>query len=94
MIFSRTPIKQILNDIAWPDSTFRKAPPTIPPEDWDLLFLAVQSRLENCANTAPNRSPERSVELPLLATQTVVMECVHALEALHSALKLNRSEYW
>ena len=94
MIFFRPPITQILNDVAWPDSTFRKAPPGISAEDWDLLFVAVQIRLKNCAAAAPNRSPERSLELPLLATQTIVMECVDALQALHLALKQNRSEYW
>ena len=94
MIFSRSPIRQILNDIAWPDSTFRKAPPGIPAEDWDLLFVAVQTRLLNCAATPPNRSSERAIEPPLLATQTIVMECVQALKALHLALKQNRSEDW
>ena len=94
MMFSRPPIRQILNDIAWPDSTFRKAPPGMPDEDWDLMFLAVQVRLENCAKTAPNRFPEKSPVLPPLATQQIVMECVHALQALHTALKQNRNEHW
>ena len=94
MIFSDSPVKQTLNDIAWPDSTFRKAPPSISDKDWDVLFLAVQIRLENCAATAPNRSPENSVELPLLATQTIVMECVEALHTLHLAHKQNRNEFW
>ena len=66
----------------------------MPDEDWDLLFLAVQIRLKNCATTALNRSPEKSVELPLLATQQIVMECVNALQALHVALKQNRVEHW
>ena len=94
MIFSSFPTKQVLNDIAWPDSTFRKAPPGIAGEDWDLLFVAVQTRLKNCATIAPNRSLERSVELPLMATQTIVMECVDALQALHLALKQDRIEHW
>lgn len=94
MIFSSSPTKQILNDIAWPDSTFRRAPPGIADEDWDLLFVAVQIRLKSCAAIAPNRSLEGSVDLPLVANQTIVMECVHALEALHVALKKNRVEYW
>ena len=94
MTYPDSPIRQLLNDIAWPDSTFRKAPSSMPTEDWDLLFLAVQTRLKNCANAANYRSSDHSNESSTLAVQNVVRECVHALEALHSALKYSRNEYF
>ena len=94
MTYPNSPVRQLLNDIAWPDSTFRKAPTSMPTEDWDLLFLAVQTRLKNCANLANYRSSDRASDTSTLALQTVVRECVQALEALHSALKYSRSEYF
>ena len=94
MIYPRSPIRQLLDDIAWPDSTFKKASASMPAEDWDALFLAVQTRLKNCANIPLGKAPERSSEPVLLATQATVNDCVHALETLHSTLRQSRSGYW
>jgi hypothetical protein len=69
---------------------------TIAPTDWDLLFHAIQVRLESCAN-------EFGVEVELQAqgrelvlqdrratTRFAVLECVDAMKQLHASLTYER----
>ena len=94
MTFQHSEIRQLLDEVNWPDSTFRKMSAGMADEDWDVLFLAIRTRLENCINIPAYASPEHSTHNPLVATQLIVRECVHALAALHAALQQSRHEYF
>ena len=65
----------------------------ITPTDWDELFHAVQTRLENCVDDALNHAPELSPGKWHAATKTAVLECVDAMRQLHASLTLERQEY-
>ena len=65
-----------------PASCMVKFQPDIMPADWDVLFQAIQTRLETCVSQAQN--------LPLFevhtATFQAVLECVADMRQLHTAL--------
>lgn len=94
MTFQHTEIRHLLDEVTWPDSTFRKVDPGMPFEDWEVLFKAVKGRLRDCVSVPAYTSPEHSTENPLVATQNIVRECVQALDVLHSALQRNRLDYF
>ena len=60
--------------------------------DWDELFHAIQARLENCVDDALLKAPE----LPPLerhqVIKTTVLQCVEAMQQLHTALRLEREQ--
>ncbi|CAN5169620.1 hypothetical protein BH10PSE16_BH10PSE16_29750 [soil metagenome] len=61
-------------------------------EDWDMMFRAVTDRLlAQCTDGLLATPCLLQVPPSASAIQTVVLECVEALEQLHRALKLQRS---
>lgn len=62
----------------------------IAPADWDDLFVAVQTRLENCVSDTLNHTPVVPLENQKLQVQKVERECVEALQLLHHSLILER----
>ena len=54
-------------------------------DDWDALFRAVATRLQEAAGTQPEHSPAADL-------QPVVLECVDALQLLHAALAQERAQ--
>ncbi len=94
MTYQCSEIRQLHNEVNWPDSTFTKVDAGMPDEDWDVLFLAVRTRLKNCIGMSSYASPEHSTDSSLIATQSIVKECIYALEVFHTALQQNRHEYF
>jgi len=73
------------------------APPrlSISVEDWDLLLLAVESRLRKAVGErlgALPETPQHSAALSASLVQATVLDCVTALEQLHAALKTERGQ--
>ncbi|WP_088278976.1 hypothetical protein [Ideonella sp. A 288] len=58
----------------------------IPAEDWELLFGAVLVRLQLTVDDDPGRLLSGSHPAPHCRIQSTVVECIAALEQLHSAL--------
>lgn len=52
----------------------------LPTEDWDELFVAIETRLRLCADASSDVAQLR----------TVVLECVGDLDGLHRALRDER----
>jgi diguanylate cyclase (GGDEF)-like protein len=86
--FRGTPLAQAINFDDSPAGP-KPAPPTIAAEDWSDLFNAVQERLTQAVNAqagaGTDASPATQAHL-----QTVVRECVEALQQLHEAQKHTR----
>ena len=64
-------------------------------EDWDLMFAAVAARLRHAVGEQLGQPPEmpgHSAVLSASLVQAVVLDCVKALEQLHSALQQERSQ--
>lgn len=64
-------------------------------EDWDLLLLAVESRLRKAVGErlgALPETPQLSAALSASVVQAIVLDCVAALEQLHAALKTERGQ--
>jgi hypothetical protein len=59
-------------------------------DDWDVLFRAVRARLRSTV-TGPVTATSADVN-SVLRTQDAVLDCVTALEKLHTALTYERSE--
>lgn len=59
-------------------------------DDWDLLFRAVRARLRSTVS-GPVTAASGNVN-SALQTQEAVLDCVAALESLHTALIYERSE--
>ncbi len=63
----------------------------IPVEDWDAMFRAVLERLRQAAGEILVTAPVLQGPDPATLLQTIVLECVGALEQLHTALKHDRT---
>lgn len=61
--------------------------------DWDELYHAIQVRLENCVNDAPDKPPQLPPNDRHAATKMVVLQCVDAMRQLHVSLTLEREAY-
>lgn len=59
--------------------------------DWDLMFDAVRARLAQTVRERPGEQPAVP-QLPASVVQAVVLDCVHALDQLHTALAEERSQ--
>lgn len=66
-------------------------PPTIEIEDWDELFRAVESRLTLTVGPRLTGTPEPQADDRAGRIQVIVLECVTALEQLHTALTHERA---
>lgn len=62
----------------------------ISPDDWDELFYAVQTRLENCVDEAFNKSPELPFDDRHAVIKAHVLDCVASMRQLHASLTLER----
>ena len=63
---------------------------SIAADDWDELFHAVQARLLDCVGKRLSKTPELPLQDPAALVEAVVLECVAALDQLHTALKRER----
>ncbi len=64
-------------------------------DDWDVMFEAVRARLIHSVGERLGELPDlphHSAELSASLVQAVVLDCVSALEQLHSALQQERSQ--
>ena len=59
-------------------------------DDWDQLFHAVEARLRNCVGKQLSKTPQLPLQDPAALVEAVVLECVAALDQLHTALKRER----
>jgi hypothetical protein len=66
-------------------------PPTIEIEDWDDLFRAVESRLTLTVGPRLAGTPEPLAGDRAGRIQVIVLECVSALDQLHTALTHERA---
>jgi len=62
----------------------------ISPDDWDELFVAIHTRLENCVGDTLNQSPELPLQDQKSKVKKAVLECVDALRHLHDSLMFER----
>ena len=62
----------------------------IVPADWDELFAAVQTRLENSVGDTLNHSSALPLQDQKSMVKKAVLECVEALRHLHYSLMLER----
>ena len=60
--------------------------PDIMPADWDVLFQAIQTRLETCVSQALTHAQNLPLFEVHAATFQAVLECVADMRQLHSAL--------
>ena len=70
-------------------------PSSIPIEDWDALFFAVQTQLRHAVGEQLGvrpRTPTHSIEMAATLVQAIVLDCVGAMDQLHAALKQERSQ--
>ncbi len=63
----------------------------IDPKDWDVMFLAIQERLEGCVKDAGLNFSDSELRERCIVTETVVLECIQAMKQLHSALTTERT---
>lgn len=63
----------------------------IDPKDWDVMFLAIQERLEGCVKDAGLNFSDSELRERCKVTETVVLECIQAMKQLHSALNTERT---
>ena len=61
---------------------------SISPADWNDLFVAVQTRLENCVNNTFNHESVQPLHAQKSMVKKVVLECVEDLRHLHNSLPL------
>lgn len=73
-----------------PDGALKAQPACIAPDDWDELYHAIQSRLEDCVEGAFNKSLVRPLHERQAATKAAVLECVASMTHLHTSLKRER----
>lgn len=62
--------------------------------DWDVMFSAVQNRLQRSVGERLGQAPDvppHSAELSASLVQAVVLDCVSALDQLHASLQQERS---
>jgi hypothetical protein len=67
----------------------------IAPDDWDVMFDAVQARLRRAVGEhlgGVPQIPSHSAGLSASLVQATVLDCVSALDQLHAALKQERSQ--
>ena len=62
----------------------------ISPADWDDLFVAVQTRLENCVNVTLNSASTPPLQDQKSNVKKAVVECVEDLRHLHHSLTRER----
>ena len=62
----------------------------IQPEDWDALYVAVQERLGMCVSKCCAHLTEPGAQQGAAQVQTVVTECLQALDQLRAALAIER----
>lgn len=60
------------------------------PDDWDELFHAIQTRLENCVEVAFSKAAELPLHENLAVIKADVLDCVASLRQLHASLILER----
>ncbi|MDP3170631.1 MAG: hypothetical protein Q8M91_09845 [Polaromonas sp.] len=65
--------------------------PGVAISDWDLMFDAVRTRLTRTVGERPGEQPV-APQLPASLVQAVVLDCVRALDQLHTALAQERSQ--
>ena len=65
----------------------------ISPADWDDLFVAVQTRLENCVNGTSNSASTPPLQDQKSKVKKAVAECVDDLRHLHRSLTLERQSH-
>lgn len=77
-----------------PDAGWEGSQPhdNISPADWDELFHAVQTRLEQCVDDALLGTPQLAPQDRHAVTKTAVLECVQAMTQLHASLTLERRQ--
>lgn len=63
------------------------------PEDWDVLFRAVQVRLERCVGDALPKTPQHELHDRHTVIKSAVLECVDAMKQLHAALTRERQQW-
>ena len=85
MSFSGFPDYVICPYVA-PASCMVKFQPDIMPADWDVLFQAIQTRLETCVSQALIHAQNLPLFEVHAATFQAVLECVADMRQLHSAL--------
>ena len=64
-------------------------------DDWDMMFDAVRSRLMHSVDERLGQlpdAPQHSAELSASLVQAVVLDCVSALDQLHTSLRQQRSQ--
>lgn len=64
----------------------------IAPEDWDILFCAIQERLRGALAPRSAATPPLSVDAVAHRLDALVLECVLDMGRLHAALKLERGQ--
>ncbi len=64
----------------------------IDPKDWDMMFLAIQERLEDCVKDAGLNFSDSELRERCVATETVVLECIQAMKQLQYALTAERDD--
>lgn len=72
------------------DATLSTDAPFISPKDWDDLFLAIQTRLDNCVGDTLNHTSVLPLQDQKLKVKKTVQECVEALRHLHQSVTLER----
>ena len=70
-----------------PDATGQAGRGHINCTDWDMLYRAVQARLEACVSDAQLRQPQLVLFDRHSVTKTAVLECVQAMTQLHAELR-------
>jgi hypothetical protein len=89
-----SPVSRPDADSAGPE-THAAAHLNIAVADWDLMFVAVRTRLIDTVRERmaelPNL-PQHPAELPASRVQAAVLDCVNALDQLHAALTRERSQ--
>lgn len=72
------------------DAVYMACQKDIAVDDWDALFRAVLDRLSQSVGKVKATTPELQQSDSAVLIQTTVLDCVRALNQLHSALKHDR----
>jgi hypothetical protein len=76
-----------------PDAGPLAARASIAPDDWDELFHAIQTRLENCVDEALNQVPELPLHERHEVIKAHVLDCVASMRQLHASLAVERMKH-
>lgn len=75
-----------------PNASWREEHGHIPAADWDVLFQAIQTRLETCVSDALHQAAESAPHDRHAQTKKSVLECVEAMRQLQASLTLEREK--